>query len=67
MYPQVDDVIISWRNVAHYSGHACQACVGGFTAQEFHFADFTLDQSSYRLQRVRASCGKKSALWSDSS
>jgi DNA-binding winged helix-turn-helix (wHTH) protein len=25
--------------------------VGGVTAQEFHFADFTLDQSRYRLQR----------------
>jgi TolB-like protein/DNA-binding winged helix-turn-helix (wHTH) protein/Flp pilus assembly protein TadD len=25
--------------------------VGAFTAQEFHFADFTLDQSRYRLQR----------------
>jgi TolB-like protein/DNA-binding winged helix-turn-helix (wHTH) protein/Tfp pilus assembly protein PilF len=24
---------------------------GGFTAQEFHFGDFTLDHSSYRLQR----------------
>src|ERR1700758_4431162 len=24
---------------------------GGLTAQEFHFGDFTLDQSSYRLQR----------------
>ena len=24
---------------------------GGSTAQEFHFAEFTLDQSSYRLQR----------------
>jgi pentatricopeptide repeat protein len=25
--------------------------VWGFTAQEFHFGDFTLDQSTYRLQR----------------
>jgi TolB-like protein/DNA-binding winged helix-turn-helix (wHTH) protein/Flp pilus assembly protein TadD len=25
--------------------------VGGFTAQEFHFGEFTLDQSRYRLQR----------------
>ena len=25
--------------------------MGAFTAQEFHFADFTLDQSRYRLQR----------------
>ena len=25
--------------------------MGGFTAQEFHFGDFTLDQSRYRLQR----------------
>jgi DNA-binding winged helix-turn-helix (wHTH) protein len=24
---------------------------GGFTPQEFHFGDFTLNQSSYRLQR----------------
>jgi TolB-like protein/DNA-binding winged helix-turn-helix (wHTH) protein/Tfp pilus assembly protein PilF len=24
---------------------------GGFTSQEFHFGDFTLDQSRYRLQR----------------
>jgi TolB-like protein/DNA-binding winged helix-turn-helix (wHTH) protein/Flp pilus assembly protein TadD len=28
-----------------------RACGGGFTAQEFHFGDFTLDQSRFRLQR----------------
>src|SRR5664279_1985693 len=28
-----------------------RACGGGFTAQEFQFGDFTLDQSRYRLQR----------------
>ena len=31
----------------HTSGPMC----GGFTAQEFQFGDFTLDQSQYRLQR----------------
>ena len=28
-----------------------QGICGGFTAQEFHFGDFTLDQSRYRLQK----------------
>jgi TolB-like protein/DNA-binding winged helix-turn-helix (wHTH) protein/Tfp pilus assembly protein PilF len=28
-----------------------RACVGGFTAQEFEFGDFKLDQAQYRLQR----------------
>ena len=39
-----------------YLGHHLQRrtsrpSVGAFTAQEFHFADFTLDHSRYRLQR----------------
>jgi TolB-like protein/DNA-binding winged helix-turn-helix (wHTH) protein len=34
----------------HLSGLPRKDC-GGLTAREFHFADFTLDQSSYRLQR----------------
>ncbi|HEU5400919.1 MAG TPA: tetratricopeptide repeat protein [Terriglobales bacterium] len=28
-----------------------RACSGGYTGQQFHFGDFTLDQSRYRLQR----------------
>ena len=31
----------------HYSG----LLSGGFTGRQFHFGDFTLDQSRYRLQR----------------
>src|SRR5712672_1972221 len=37
--------------MGHYFGNANQGLGGGVTAQEFHFGDFTLDQSSYRLQR----------------
>ena len=35
----------------HYSGNPRQGMYGRFTAQEFQFGDFTLDQSRYRLQR----------------
>src|SRR6266567_5997662 len=37
--------------MGHYFGNANQGLGGGVTAQEFHFGDFTLDQSSYRLQK----------------
>src|SRR5664279_28211 len=37
--------------MGHYFGNANQGLCGGFTAQEFHFGDFTLDQSRYRLQK----------------
>ena len=37
--------------MGHYGSNARQGLCGGFTAQEFHFGDFTLDQSRYRLQR----------------
>src|SRR5271157_3504474 len=33
------------------SSDAREDSSGGFTSQEFHFGDFTLDQSCYRLQR----------------
>src|SRR5271167_4359350 len=33
------------------SSDAREDSSGGFTSQEFHFGDFTLDQSRYRLQR----------------
>ena len=35
----------------HHSGNRREVIYGGFTAQELHFGDFTLDQSRYRLQR----------------
>ncbi len=35
----------------HHGTHVRQGLCGGFTAPEFHFGDFTLDQSQYRLQR----------------
>ena len=37
--------------MGHYFGNASQGLCGGITAQEFHFGDFTLDQSRYRLQK----------------
>ncbi len=37
--------------MGHYGCNARQGLCGGFTAQEFHFGGFTLDQSRYRLQR----------------
>jgi TolB-like protein/DNA-binding winged helix-turn-helix (wHTH) protein/Flp pilus assembly protein TadD len=37
--------------MGHYFGNANQGLCGGITAQEFHFGDFTLDQSRYRLQK----------------
>src|ERR1700674_1046137 len=35
----------------HHRRRTSGPSVGAVTAQEFHFADFTLDQSRYRLQR----------------
>jgi TolB-like protein/DNA-binding winged helix-turn-helix (wHTH) protein len=37
--------------LGHHSGNPGQGLSGGVTAQEFHFGEFTLDQSRYRLQR----------------
>src|SRR5437660_8318108 len=37
--------------MAHHFRNARQEMSGGSTAQEFHFGEFTLDQSRYRLQR----------------
>ena len=37
--------------MGHHSEHARRQAGRGFTLQEFHFGDFTLDQSRYRLQR----------------
>jgi pentatricopeptide repeat protein len=37
--------------MGHYGNAYVRAYVGGFTAQEFQFGDFTLDQAQYRLQR----------------
>ena len=35
----------------HFRQRTVRTNIGGFTPQEFHFGDFTLDQSHYRLQR----------------
>ena len=51
----------TWRIMAPTHG---RACVGVFTAQEFHFADFTLDQAHYRLQRGERPCVWKNSPWS---
>ena len=45
------ETLASRRILGHYDGHARQGLCGGFTAQEFHFGDFTLDQAQHRLQR----------------
>jgi Tol biopolymer transport system component/DNA-binding winged helix-turn-helix (wHTH) protein len=37
--------------MGHHFRDARQEISGGFTPQEFHFGDFTLDHSRYRLQR----------------
>ena len=37
--------------MGHHFRDARQEISGGFTPQEFHFGDFTLNESSYRLQR----------------
>jgi Tol biopolymer transport system component/DNA-binding winged helix-turn-helix (wHTH) protein len=37
--------------MGHHFRDAPQEISGGFTPQEFHFGDFTLNESSYRLQR----------------
>ena len=41
-------LVLLWRII---SSDAREDSSGGFTSQEFHFGDFTLDQSRYRLQR----------------
>jgi TolB-like protein/DNA-binding winged helix-turn-helix (wHTH) protein/Flp pilus assembly protein TadD len=43
--------VASKRVLGHYSAKYLRARHRGFTAPEFHFADYTLDQSRYRLQR----------------
>src|ERR1035438_4630552 len=35
----------------HHSGNRREGICGGYTAQEFQFGVFTLDQSRYRLQK----------------
>src|SRR5437660_2420402 len=37
--------------MSHHLGCQDPVAIGGGTAQVFHFGDFTLDQSQYRLQR----------------
>ena len=37
--------------MGHHCGNPARGHPGECTAQEFHFGDFTLDQSGYRLQR----------------
>jgi Tol biopolymer transport system component/DNA-binding winged helix-turn-helix (wHTH) protein len=44
-------VLDSRRILGHYGSRSSQEPCRGFTAGEFHFGDFTLDQSQYRLQR----------------
>lgn len=39
------------RSLRHYFEHHPGPASGGNTGQQFHFGDFTLDQSRYRLQR----------------
>jgi Tol biopolymer transport system component/DNA-binding winged helix-turn-helix (wHTH) protein len=41
-------LVLLWRMISSDVGEDSS---GGFTSQEFHFGDFTLDQSRYRLQR----------------
>jgi TolB-like protein/DNA-binding winged helix-turn-helix (wHTH) protein/Tfp pilus assembly protein PilF len=47
----VADAVASYDNMGHHSPTHDRGVRGGLTAQEFHFGDYTLDQSAYRLQR----------------